>query len=349
MRKICGIIILAILFTTINANASILQSDSYGTIQGTINDDCTIRIYDAITKNEVFVPNSTTFGIKVRFGNYVIEQVPVGNYRLSVVSTSIGGGAIPQWYKNAIDFEHATDVTVTANSITENIDIEIEISPDLIPSETSFDFGSLVVFSQSSPHTFSVTLGKPIPFTITKVYLTGADMQNFSIRNDEMTGRRAFEDNLTCDIVFTPFSTGTKNATLVIEDDNTTSEAVYIALTGTATDLSSLKISSIYSWIDLMPTTQPEDIHVSTVATVENLSTNLNTPINVYCALYSNGKLIQIKKTSISFLDTTPQQLIWDFYNIDISNEYECKIFIWAKDSLIPMLKSSQVTTSYVY
>lgn len=203
-----------------------------GMISGTEGVFGWLQLYKADTYERILITTDPD-GLFVQYGNYSIPNVAPGIYKLYFYAP-IGGGVPDQWYQNALSYNGASVITVSAGAVTNNINFNIIVPPDISPSESNFDFQTQRIGSISN-HSFSVDSFKPIPFQITAVYLTGTDKDDFTITDDHATGKHVYESNLTFNIVFNPKTIGQKNASVIIVHDNDMNNTATISLTGMGT------------------------------------------------------------------------------------------------------------------
>ena len=106
-------------------------------------------------------------------------------------------------------------------------------APDIAVSPTSHDFGSVNVGFTSSPKAFTVSNTGGV-LSIGSITLTGTDAAEFSIQNDECSGRTSAPPaTCTVDVVFSPTSEGAKSANLSIPS-NDLDTPLNVPLAGTA-------------------------------------------------------------------------------------------------------------------
>ncbi|HDL20960.1 MAG TPA: choice-of-anchor D domain-containing protein, partial [Nitrospirae bacterium] len=110
-------------------------------------------------------------------------------------------------------------------------------STDLVATPSSKDYGDVTVGDTSSVQTFTVTNNGDSQRSINSVYLTGSNLDQFSIQNDNCSNKHLEpSENCTIDAVFIPTGTGVKNAEInvdsVLEESHDT-ENLIIPLRGT--------------------------------------------------------------------------------------------------------------------
>lgn len=106
--------------------------------------------------------------------------------------------------------------------------------PDISPSPTSYDFGSVDVGSQSTAQIFTITNIGTGDLTIGTLSLTGTDLSEFVIQNDTCTSQVLTpSSSCTVDGIFSPTSTGAKSANLSIPSDDPDTPALNVPLSGT--------------------------------------------------------------------------------------------------------------------
>ena len=104
---------------------------------------------------------------------------------------------------------------------------------DISVSPTSHDSGSVNVGSTSTPYTFTVTNIGEADLIIGTLGITGADVSEFSIQNDNCSAQIiAASGTCTVDIVFSPASEGIKSAKLTILSNDPDTPALDVPLSG---------------------------------------------------------------------------------------------------------------------
>ncbi|NWF55313.1 MAG: choice-of-anchor D domain-containing protein [Syntrophaceae bacterium] len=109
-------------------------------------------------------------------------------------------------------------------------------SPRISVSSTSLDFGS-VSLGESSSTNLTVRNTGTANLIIRQITFSGANTLDFGSRNDTCGGATlAPSQNCTVQIVFSPRSTGSKNATLSIASNDPDTPTQTVSLSGTGTD-----------------------------------------------------------------------------------------------------------------
>lgn len=105
--------------------------------------------------------------------------------------------------------------------------------PKILLDPSNGDFGSVNVGSSSLPQTFTVSDTGTADLVIGQITLAGADTDEFSLSNDGCSGETiAPMSNCTIQVLFSPGSGGTKNASMSIPSNDTASPTVTISLIG---------------------------------------------------------------------------------------------------------------------
>jgi hypothetical protein len=108
-------------------------------------------------------------------------------------------------------------------------------SPQITVSSTSLNFGSVAV-GQSSSTTLTATNSGSADLIIRQITISGANAVNFTTQNDSCTGTTlSSAQNCSLRVVFSPNSSGAKNATLSISSNDPVTPNQTVSLNGSGT------------------------------------------------------------------------------------------------------------------
>ena len=108
--------------------------------------------------------------------------------------------------------------------------------PAISVSPLSWDFGAVNVGTESLPLVVTVANTGCANLSVGTLYLSGSDVDQFRIQNDDCSGQAISPGgSRTVEVVFRPTSVGTKSATLVIPSNDPDRPEVHVSLTGTGT------------------------------------------------------------------------------------------------------------------
>jgi hypothetical protein len=108
--------------------------------------------------------------------------------------------------------------------------------PAISVSPLSWDFGAVNVGTESLPLVVTVANTGCANLSVGTLYLSGSDVDQFRIQNDDCSGQAiAPGGSRRVEVVFRPTSVGTKSATLVIPSNDPDRPEVHVSLTGTGT------------------------------------------------------------------------------------------------------------------
>jgi uncharacterized repeat protein (TIGR01451 family) len=148
--------------------------------------------------------------------------------------------------------------------------IEFEITP----SPSSIDMGSVEEGNSSGAITLSVTNTGNTTYGIGTISIDGTDSSEFGISNDLCSGQNlGISSSCTVDIIFSPTSTGTKSAEIVIPTTSEGASTVTVPLSGTGSAVPVPDISVPFS-LDFGNVTVGEGI-TNTVTISNNGTDNL--------------------------------------------------------------------------
>jgi YD repeat-containing protein len=129
------------------------------------------------------------------------------------------------------------DQQIVLNSLTlfeEGLLWTTNLLPEISVSPPSKDFGSVDVGNTSSPQTFTVSNTSKSDLIIGTLSITGTDASQFTGQNDTCSGQTIVPSSTcTVDVVFSPTSAGTKNASLSIPSNDPDTSTLNVSLTGT--------------------------------------------------------------------------------------------------------------------
>jgi len=109
-------------------------------------------------------------------------------------------------------------------------------SPQISVSSTSLDFGSVPV-GDSSFTNLTISNSGSANLIIRQITLSGADTLDFNTRDDNCTGATLpSSQNCTVQVVFSPRSTGSKSATLLLSSNDPDTPTQTVSLSGSGTD-----------------------------------------------------------------------------------------------------------------
>ncbi|HBI23452.1 MAG TPA: hypothetical protein DDX84_04440, partial [Nitrospiraceae bacterium] len=125
------------------------------------------------------------------------------------------------------------DVTIAGEDVT-SVDFSAATVPDISVSPTSHDFGSINPGLSSSPRTFTISNNGNAGLTMGTVSTIGADSSQFSITNDNCSGKTILPSgNCTLQGTFKPTSYGAKSANLNIPSNDPDTSNLNIPIQGT--------------------------------------------------------------------------------------------------------------------
>ncbi len=117
------------------------------------------------------------------------------------------------------------------------MDGDVAPVPYIITSPTLYDFGGTNIGDASAPQTFTITNTSNANFTIGTIGITGTDVSEYAIQNDNCSAQIIPPSgNCTLDVVFTPTSEGAKSANLSIPSDASSTSVLNVPLSGTGID-----------------------------------------------------------------------------------------------------------------
>jgi hypothetical protein len=104
---------------------------------------------------------------------------------------------------------------------------------DISVSPTSYDFGTVVVGDSSTPQIFTISNTGDADLDIGTISLTGTDVTEFTIQNDNGTGQTILPlGNCTIDVVFSPTAEGVKSANLSVPSNDPDTPVLNVPLSG---------------------------------------------------------------------------------------------------------------------
>ncbi|MGB7218885.1 MAG: LamG-like jellyroll fold domain-containing protein, partial [Vicinamibacterales bacterium] len=180
---------------------------------------------------------ATYDGATLRFyvnGTQVSSQPVTGPIVTSAQPLQIGGDSLyGQFFAGLIDEVRIYSVALTPGQILADMATGVAggSSPALVLSASSVAFGGQSVGTSSAPQPVTVTNGGSQALNITSVTISGAQASDFSQTNN-CVGSIAPSLSCTINVVFSPVSGGSRNATITIAD-NAPGNPHTIALSGT--------------------------------------------------------------------------------------------------------------------
>ncbi len=181
-------------------------------------------------------PGSLVLGLS-RSGAVTGVATSTGRGILSVdFNVKKAGTTIIGFFKSGL--QNSNNVAIPVDSWDDAL-INID-PPDISVSPTFADFGDIVAGEQSAPQTFTVTNAGTVEIRlllrIGAAGLTGTDAAEFTIENDDCSNHPISPSgNCTVDIIFSPFSAGTKSAFLSIPSNDPDTPLLNMPLTGSGT------------------------------------------------------------------------------------------------------------------
>jgi YVTN family beta-propeller protein len=186
----------------------------------TNSNDNTVSVIDTST-------NKVTATVSVGSGPYGVAVNPAGT---KVYVTNYGGHTV-----SVIDTStNAVTATIEVGSHPTSMGMFI-VGPLISVSPTSQDFGSVFAGSSSVAQTFTVSNTGTGNLNITSLSISGTDASQFTVQNDTCSNQ-ILGPNKTCTVqaIFSPQSSGSKTATLIIPSNDPDNATVSLSLSGTA-------------------------------------------------------------------------------------------------------------------
>jgi hypothetical protein len=207
-----------------------------GIIKGAVSYPGLIKLYDESTGNQVKIPNtsphSNGYSVEADF-DFVLTGIPEGKYKVAYCPPA-GSYVREKWYKDAYIKKDADAIIVKSGEICDDIFINTDIIPATYSDKDSYEFTSKGVGEESEPQRITISAGRTYQVTIESVSLSGADKADFTIVNDEATGKTGLINNgeIFIDVVFKPLSEGEKNAEIIVRTGNDIGGVTRIPLSG---------------------------------------------------------------------------------------------------------------------
>ena len=174
---------------------------------------------------------------------------------------NIPGGATASWSPTSVGPNQSANFTVTpgastpsgtypvtmiatSGSVTHTVTVFVVVDAAVKLSQTSLNFGNQLIKTASAVQKVTLTNSGSVRLTISSISFTGANQNDFSETSNCGTGLPA-NSSCTISVTFTPGNTGSRVATMNINDSDATSPQM-VALSGTGTQpAASLSPSSL--------------------------------------------------------------------------------------------------------
>ncbi|MCS6824921.1 MAG: choice-of-anchor D domain-containing protein [Cytophagaceae bacterium] len=146
-------------------------------------------------------------------------------------------------------------------------EINVKAGSTNLASGNSYSFGSLNVGSTAGPITFTIENLGGYPLSLSGnpiINISGPNASEFTINQTGTSAVVSASSNTTFTVTFVPSSAGSKTATLSILNDDLDEPNYTIHLTGTATTVSSIVMSSLDNNLTLYPNPVHDRIILST-------------------------------------------------------------------------------------
>ena len=116
--------------------------------------------------------------------------------------------------------------------------------PNISVTPTSCNFGNVNMGSSSSPQTFTVSNTGSANLVIGTITLTGTDASQFSKQSDNCSGKTLTpSSSCTVNTVFSPASTGSKSASLLIPSNDPDTPTLNMQLSGTGVGVPNISVT----------------------------------------------------------------------------------------------------------
>ncbi|MEW6419944.1 MAG: choice-of-anchor D domain-containing protein [Nitrospirota bacterium] len=143
--------------------------------------------------------------------------------------------------------------------------------PNISVTPTSYNFGNVNLGSSSSPITFAVSNTGSANLVIGTISITGTDASQFSKQNDTCSGQTlAPSSSCTINVVFSPASKGSKNASLLIPSNDPDTPTLNVPLSGIGVgipNISVIPISYNFGNVNVGSSSTPQTFTVSNTGT----------------------------------------------------------------------------------
>lgn len=236
IRNFSGEIIYSDIWTVVCSRITSVIPET-GIIKGTVSHAGGIGLYNADTGEPIAVTGgSSNVGgsfIGVEY-DFILTNIPAGRYKL-LYSSLAGSYVKSEWYSNAASIDKASIIEVKPGQINDNIAINADISPAVIPSEDNYAFTVGSVGQQSESQRFTLSFGRTYFVTVESIRIEGENIEDFIIVNDQATGKTGIGSNnseIYFDVAFKPSTEGLKNAKIIITTNNEFGGTATISLKG---------------------------------------------------------------------------------------------------------------------
>ncbi|MBI5206461.1 MAG: choice-of-anchor D domain-containing protein [Candidatus Firestonebacteria bacterium] len=241
--------------TTSSDNLSVIDTESNSLIANTYMGAGAYPIGVAVNSagNRIYVTNTGTGNVKIidSATNNVIGDIPVGISPSGISLNSLNTKLyVANYYSNNVTVIEIPSYSTTSIAVGNGpVAFGNFYIPESIPiisiSPASKNFGAVNIQSSSSPNIFTIMNNGGNNLFIEKVGLSGPNASEFVIQNDNCSDSTIIPAaSATLDVVFSPKSIGTKNATLYVVSNDPNSPTKTVNLSGSGDPIPVISVST---------------------------------------------------------------------------------------------------------